>query len=36
LIYNEEKYYSELLEEKKANKRIKNIEKYEKEYATAL
>ncbi len=36
LIDNEEKYYSELLEEKKANKRIKNIEKYEKEYATAL
>lgn len=36
LVDNEEKYYSELLEEKKANKRIKNIEKYEKEYATAL
>ncbi|MFA5917251.1 MAG: ATP-dependent DNA helicase [Candidatus Gracilibacteria bacterium] len=36
LIYNEEKYYTELLEEKKSNKRIKNIEKYEKEYATAL
>ncbi len=36
LIDNEEKYYSELLEEKKSNKRIKNIEKYEKEYATAL
>lgn len=36
LVDNEEKYYSELLEEKKANKRIKNIEKYEKVYATAL
>lgn len=36
LVDNEEKYYSELLKEKKANKRIKNIEKYEKEYATAL
>ncbi len=36
LIYWEEKYYSELLEEKKANKRIKNIEKYEKEFRAAL
>lgn len=32
LIFDEERYYNELLEEKKSNKRIKNIEKYSKEY----
>nr|MDD3719964.1 ATP-dependent DNA helicase [Candidatus Gracilibacteria bacterium] len=36
LITAEEKYYKELLEEKKQNKRIKNIEKYEKEYETIV
>ncbi len=32
LIFAEEKYYAEQLEEKKQNKRIKNIEKYSSDY----
>ncbi|MDD3303222.1 MAG: UvrD-helicase domain-containing protein, partial [Candidatus Gracilibacteria bacterium] len=36
LTDKEKVYYDNLLEEKRANKRIKSIEKYEKEYATTL
>lgn len=36
LTDHEKVYYDELLEEKRNNKRIKSIEKYEKEYATTL
>ncbi|NCB14330.1 MAG: hypothetical protein EOM78_22325 [Erysipelotrichia bacterium] len=36
MIDNEKVYYDNLLEEKRNNKRIKSIEKYEKEYATTL